>query len=225
MAGPAERCGEQLGGSRSPVPLPFTFAWLIAWPGARRVQPSTWGHQCARGPRRSAELDHEPRLPRARSRGRGARACAPERRPTRPQRRIRAALLALAGLGILVAGPARNDCSSELGACRAHLTGDLSWHHHVHDLVSVLAFLSLAVAQLVLARAFHVDDHWRDLAATPTSAVLRHSRCSSSTARGYSETGTGLRGASSLRCRLPGSSWSGYTSAGSLARTRPEPVS
>jgi hypothetical membrane protein len=80
--------------------------------------------------------------------------------------RVGAVLVLLAGLGILVAGIARNDCSSELAACKARIdAGDVSWHHGVHDAVSGLVFLALVVAQLVLARSFRRDPAWRDLRA------------------------------------------------------------
>jgi hypothetical membrane protein len=80
--------------------------------------------------------------------------------------RIGALLVLFAGLGILVAGIARNDCSSELAACKARIdAGDVSWHHGLHDAVSGLVFLALVVAQLVLARAFRRDPRWRDLRA------------------------------------------------------------
>ena len=80
--------------------------------------------------------------------------------------RIGALLILLAGLGILVAGIARNDCSSELEACKARIdAGDVSWHHGLHDAVSGLVFLTLVVAQFVLARAFRRDPSWRDLRA------------------------------------------------------------
>jgi hypothetical membrane protein len=80
--------------------------------------------------------------------------------------RVGALLVLLAGLGILVAGVARNDCSSELAACTARIdAGDVSWHHGLHDAVSGLVFLALVVAQLVLARAFRRDPSWRDLRA------------------------------------------------------------
>ena len=78
--------------------------------------------------------------------------------------RVGALLVLLAGLGMLVAGFARNGCSSELAACKARIdAGDVSWHHAVHDAVSGLVFLALVVAQLVLARAFRRDPSWRDL--------------------------------------------------------------
>ena len=57
--------------------------------------------------------------------------------------RVGALLVLIAGLGILVAGIARNDCSSELAACKARIdAGDVSWHHGVHDAVSGLVFLA-----------------------------------------------------------------------------------
>jgi hypothetical membrane protein len=73
-------------------------------------------------------------------------------------------LLVLAGLSFAVAGPARNDCSSELQSCKERVAaGDVSWHHNVHDLVGVAAFLPLIIAPFVLALAFRADRRWSDL--------------------------------------------------------------
>jgi hypothetical membrane protein len=73
-------------------------------------------------------------------------------------------LLILAGLSFAAAGVARNDCSSELEACKKRVTsGNVSWHHSVHDVVGIAAFLFLVLAPLVLARAFRADSRWRDL--------------------------------------------------------------
>jgi hypothetical membrane protein len=77
--------------------------------------------------------------------------------------RVGALLVTVAGLGTLVAGLARNDCSSELAACKARGAGELSWHHHVHDLSSLVVFLALVAAQLVLGGAFGRDERWHDL--------------------------------------------------------------
>jgi hypothetical membrane protein len=78
--------------------------------------------------------------------------------------RVGALLVTVAGCGILVAAVARNDCSSELTACKAREdAGELSWHHLVHDLVSLLVFLTLVASQLILARAFGRDARWHDL--------------------------------------------------------------
>jgi hypothetical membrane protein len=73
-------------------------------------------------------------------------------------------LLVLTGLGFVVAGLARNDCSSELQACKERVdAGDVSWHHIVHDSVGVAVFLLLVVSPLVFARAFRADGRWSDL--------------------------------------------------------------
>jgi hypothetical membrane protein len=73
-------------------------------------------------------------------------------------------LLVLAGLSFAAAGPARNDCSSELQACKERVAaGEVSWHHTVHDLVGVAAFLPLIIAPFVLARAFRAESRWSDL--------------------------------------------------------------
>lgn len=73
-------------------------------------------------------------------------------------------LVLVAGVGIIVAGLARNDCSSELDACADRVdAGDVSWHHATHDLASLVVFLALVAAPLVFARAFRGDQSWRDL--------------------------------------------------------------
>ena len=77
---------------------------------------------------------------------------------------IGSVLLIIAGIGLTMAGMARNDCSSELPACVARVdAGEVSWHHQVHDNVSLIIFLALIAASLVLARAFGRDDRWRPL--------------------------------------------------------------
>jgi hypothetical membrane protein len=81
-----------------------------------------------------------------------------------PSAAIGSVLLTIAGIGLAVAGLARNDCSTELPACAAcDDAGDVSWHHQVHDNVSLILFLALIAASLVLARAFGRDDRWRPL--------------------------------------------------------------
>jgi hypothetical membrane protein len=77
---------------------------------------------------------------------------------------IGSVLLMIAGVGLAVAGLARNDCSSKLPACAARVdAGQASWHDQVHDNVSLIVFLVLIAAPLVFARAFGRDDHWRSL--------------------------------------------------------------
>ena len=69
--------------------------------------------------------------------------------------RIGSILVAFAGVGIIVAGLARVDCRSRLDACAARIdAGDVSWHSATHELVSLVLFLALVAAPLVLARAF-----------------------------------------------------------------------
>jgi hypothetical membrane protein len=81
-----------------------------------------------------------------------------------PSAVIGSVLLMIAGIGLAVAGLARNDCSSELPACAARVdAGEVSWHHQVHDNVSLIIFLALIAAPLVFARAFGRDDRWRPL--------------------------------------------------------------
>src|SRR5262249_34982120 len=77
---------------------------------------------------------------------------------------VGAILLILAGAMFVVAGVARDDCSSELQACKKRVNaGDVSWHHKVHDNVGIAVFLVLVLTPLVLARAFRRDSRWRDL--------------------------------------------------------------
>jgi hypothetical membrane protein len=81
-----------------------------------------------------------------------------------PSAVIGSVLLTIAGIGLAAAGLARNDCSSELPACAARVdTGEVSWHHQVHDNVSLIIFLALIAAPLVFARAFGRDHRWRPL--------------------------------------------------------------
>ena len=81
-----------------------------------------------------------------------------------PSAAIGSVLLMIAGIGLVVAGLARNDCSSELPACAARVdAGEVSWHNQVHDNVSLILFLALIAAPLVFARAFGRDDRWRPL--------------------------------------------------------------
>ncbi len=88
--------------------------------------------------------------------------------------RIGSILLALAGVGVIVAGLARNDCRSRLDACAARIEAlDVSWQHVTHDLVSLVVFLALIAAPLVFARAFRGDESWRDLRAySSTTGVV-----------------------------------------------------
>ena len=80
--------------------------------------------------------------------------------------RIGSILVALAGVGIIVAGLARVDCRSGLAACAARIdAGDVSWHSATHELVSLLVYIVLVAAPLVIARAFSGDAAWRDLSA------------------------------------------------------------
>jgi len=77
---------------------------------------------------------------------------------------VGAILLVVAGLMFVVAGVARDDCSSELRACKKRVdAGDVSWHHVVHDNVGIAVFLVLVAVPLVLAGAFRGDGRWRDL--------------------------------------------------------------
>jgi hypothetical membrane protein len=67
--------------------------------------------------------------------------------------RIGAALVVLAGLGMVVVGLNQQDCSELIGACAAaEAAGTLSDHHVVHQLVSLAVFLVLIIAMFPLAR-------------------------------------------------------------------------
>jgi hypothetical membrane protein len=80
--------------------------------------------------------------------------------------RIGSSLVALAGVGMIVAGLARGDCRSRLDACAARIdAGDVSWHQATHELASAVVFFALVAAPLVFARAFRDDESWRDLRA------------------------------------------------------------
>jgi hypothetical membrane protein len=65
-----------------------------------------------------------------------------------------------------VIGLARVDCRSRLATCAARIdAGDVSWHSTTHELVSLLIFIALVAAPLVLARTFSGGAAWRDLRA------------------------------------------------------------
>lgn len=96
--------------------------------------------------------------------GSGALAIGLIRTLTGRSATIGSILVLIADVGIVVAGIARNDCSSELTPCADRVdAGDVSWHHTVHDMVSLVIFLALVAAPLVLAHAFQRNERWRDL--------------------------------------------------------------
>jgi hypothetical membrane protein len=83
--------------------------------------------------------------------------------------RVGAALVVLAGVGMVVAAFARQDCSDFIGACAAaEQAGTLSDHHVLHQLVSLLVFTLLAVAAFVLARGLRRSGAWAHLAMPST---------------------------------------------------------
>jgi hypothetical membrane protein len=80
--------------------------------------------------------------------------------------RIGSILVTIAGASIIVAGLARTDCRIRLDTCAARIdAGEASWHSVTHDWVSLVVFLGLIAAPLVLARAFRGDESWRYLRA------------------------------------------------------------
>jgi hypothetical membrane protein len=81
-----------------------------------------------------------------------------------PSAVIGSILLIIAGIGLMVDGLARTDCSEKLPTCVARIdAGEVSWHHQVHDNVSVIVFLALSAVPLVFVRAFGRGDRWRPL--------------------------------------------------------------
>jgi hypothetical membrane protein len=149
-------------------PIVFTGAWLVAWPVQDEYSPR---HEDISA---LAALDAErPWIMIAgflalglgiTLLGLGLRLGLPRALAGGLSALIGALLVTVAGIGLVVAGLARNDCSTELAACEAKVdAGDLSWHHNVHDLASLVIFVALIAAQLVLARAFRQDARWQDL--------------------------------------------------------------
>lgn len=156
--------GEPLGGVAVAGPLLFTLAWLIAWPVQDEYSPRRETISAL------AAVDAQQgwiMILGFLALGLGTAALGlalPRAVRGGVSTRIGAALLLLAGLGIVVAGLARLDCSPGLAVCDTRIdAGDVSWHHKVHDLAGVLVFQALVIAQFVLARAFQRDDRWRDL--------------------------------------------------------------
>jgi Protein of unknown function (DUF998) len=79
--------------------------------------------------------------------------------------RVGAALVVLAGAGMVVAALARQDCSDFIGTCAAaEQAGTLSGHHVLHQLVSPAVFTLLAVAAIVLGRGLRRSGSWAHLA-------------------------------------------------------------
>lgn len=74
-------------------------------------------------------------------------------------------LLATTAAAITVQALAREDCNTAAAACiaREH-AGTVTWHHHLHGPASVLGFLTILGAALVLARPLR-EIHQRGLAA------------------------------------------------------------
>ena len=82
--------------------------------------------------------------------------------------RVGAALVLVAGAGMVVAGLARQDCSELIGACTAaERAGTLTAHHVLHQLVSLAVFAALATALFVLPRGLTRNAPWARL-AVPT---------------------------------------------------------
>jgi hypothetical protein len=76
------------------------------------------------------------------------------------------ALLAAAAAGIAAQALAREDCNTALAECVARAqTGQVTWHHHLHGPASVMSFLAVLGAPLVLARPLREQLHRHGLAA------------------------------------------------------------
>jgi hypothetical membrane protein len=144
-------------------PLIFTVAWLVAWPLQEQYSPL---REDISG---LAALDAQKpgiMILGFIALGLGATALGLGLMDALRGRsgRVGSASVIAAGVGLGVAGLARNDCSSELSSCAvAAEAGDVSVHHQIHDLVSLLVFVALIVGQLLCARAFRQDPQWRDL--------------------------------------------------------------
>ncbi len=95
-----------------------------------------------------------------------------------PLQRIGPVLILLVGIGLIVAGLMRNDCSSFQDACKALVdNNDVSWHHQAHDGVSLIVFLALIIAPLLMAGRFMTLPEWTSLrmpsmVLTPVLLVL-----------------------------------------------------
>jgi hypothetical membrane protein len=87
--------------------------------------------------------------------------------------RIGAALVVLAGFGMVVAALARQDCSDARAACAAaESAGTVSGHHVIHQLGSLAVFLVLTIALSVLARGLRKNRAWAHLALPTRLAGL-----------------------------------------------------
>lgn len=87
--------------------------------------------------------------------------------------RIGAAMVTLAGAGMVVAGLAQQDCSEIVDTCAAaEVAGTVSGHHVVHQLVSLAVFVVLAIALVVLARGLRTSRVWARLAVPTRVAGL-----------------------------------------------------
>ena len=137
-------------------PIAFTISWIVA-----EVLQDGYGlrrelHQRAGRAGRAARVDHDDWFSVAR-RWQGCAWNWPRRSALEGRlARIGSILVALAGVGIIVAGLARVDCCSRLAACAAGstLATRVLACSATHEFVSLLIFLALVAAPLVLARAF-----------------------------------------------------------------------
>jgi hypothetical membrane protein len=79
--------------------------------------------------------------------------------------RVGAVLIGLVGIGDLLDGLLREDCPlSTSASCRALRDGSgLSWHHHAHDVESVLVGIAAVAAPFALAYGLRRSRGWQAL--------------------------------------------------------------
>jgi len=69
-----------------------------------------------------------------------------------------------AGVGLVVTGLARHDCSLQDPACADRVSaGMVSGEHALHDVASISVFVIAGLSQLVIARSLRRRDGWRHL--------------------------------------------------------------
>jgi hypothetical protein len=143
---PAHGVRGVLGSCAVAGPLVFTAAWLLAWPLQEQYSPRREDISAL------AALDAQHAWIMilgflALGVGTTALGLGLMESLSGWSSRVGSAFVMVAGVGLVIAGLARNDCSSELPGCAAAVdAGDVSTHHGIHDLVSLLIFLALVVA-------------------------------------------------------------------------------
>jgi hypothetical membrane protein len=153
-----------LGGAAAAGPLAFTTAWVVAsasTPGYKASRDDLSALAVVGAPRPWITMTGEVLL------AAGILALAIGLAITLAGRDITVGvgLLITTGLAIAVQAVAREDCDTGLAVCVAReQAGLVSWHHTLHGLASVLSFLTILAAPIILARPFRGNPHWRALA-------------------------------------------------------------